>query len=94
MSGDAVAALRGKRVAWSSTLGFAVCDPDVEKLAQEAAYALVSDAGLELVELDVRIPKPSRAWGIISSLEVSSHHGEAARGGCPTSRPCRATGSR
>jgi aspartyl-tRNA(Asn)/glutamyl-tRNA(Gln) amidotransferase subunit A len=87
LSGDAVAALRGKRAAWSSTLGFAVCDPDVEKLAQEAAYALAADAGLELVDLDVRIPKPSRAWGILSGLEVSSHHGEAARGRLPDVTP-------
>jgi aspartyl-tRNA(Asn)/glutamyl-tRNA(Gln) amidotransferase subunit A len=87
LSGDAVAALRGKRVAWSSTLGFAICDPDVEKLAQEAAYALVADAGLELVEIDVQIPKPSRAWGILSALEVSSHHGEAARGRLPDITP-------
>jgi aspartyl-tRNA(Asn)/glutamyl-tRNA(Gln) amidotransferase subunit A len=92
LSGDAVASLRGKRVAWSSTLGFAVCDPDVEKLAQEAAYALVSDAGLELVELDVRIPKPSRAWGILSALEVSSHHGEAARGRLPDVTPVARNG--
>ena len=31
----------GMRAAWSSTLGFAVCDPEVEKLAHEAALALV-----------------------------------------------------
>jgi aspartyl-tRNA(Asn)/glutamyl-tRNA(Gln) amidotransferase subunit A len=87
ISGDAVAALRGKRAAWSSTLGFAVCDPDVEKLAQEAAYDLVADAGLELVDIDVDIPKPSRAWGILSALEVSSHYGEAARGRLPDVTP-------
>jgi aspartyl-tRNA(Asn)/glutamyl-tRNA(Gln) amidotransferase subunit A len=80
LSGDAIAALRGRRVAWSSTLGFAVCDPEVEKLAYDGAMALVANAGLRLVDLDVRIPKPSRAWGILSSLEVSSHHGEAAKG--------------
>jgi aspartyl-tRNA(Asn)/glutamyl-tRNA(Gln) amidotransferase subunit A len=80
LSGDAVAALRGKRVAWSSSLGFAVCDPAVEKLAYEGAMALIANAGLRIVDLDVQIPKPSRAWGIISSLEVSSHHGDAAAG--------------
>jgi aspartyl-tRNA(Asn)/glutamyl-tRNA(Gln) amidotransferase subunit A len=80
LSGDATAALRGKRVAWSSTLGFAVCEPEVEKLAHEAALALVANAGLRLVDIDVSITKPSRAWGILSSLDVSSHHGEAAAG--------------
>src|SRR5439155_19773710 len=39
LSGDAIAQLRGKRAAWSSTLGFAVCDPEVEKLSYEAALA-------------------------------------------------------
>jgi aspartyl-tRNA(Asn)/glutamyl-tRNA(Gln) amidotransferase subunit A len=87
LSGDAVAALRGKRVAWSSTLGYAVCDPDVEKLAHEAALALAADAGLRLVDLDVELPKPSRAWGILSALDVSSHHGEAARGRLPDITP-------
>jgi aspartyl-tRNA(Asn)/glutamyl-tRNA(Gln) amidotransferase subunit A len=80
LSGDATAALRGKRVAWSSTLGYAVCDPEVEKLAHEAASALVGHAGLHLVDVEARIPKPSRAWGILSALDVSSHHGEAAAG--------------
>src|SRR5262249_32829827 len=72
MSGDAVTALRGKRVAWSATLGFAVCDPEVEKVAHDAALALITDAGLELVDIDVAIPKPSR--------DVSAHPGEAAEG--------------
>ena len=62
-------ALRGKRAAWSSTLGFAVCDPEVEKVAYEAALALVADAGIELVDVDVALPKPSGAWGILSSLD-------------------------
>ena len=59
--------LRGKRVAWSSTLGFGVCDPEVEKLAHEAALALVADAGLELVDLDVQFPKPGPGVGHASS---------------------------
>ena len=80
LSGAAVEALRGRKAAWTSTLGFAVCDPEVEKLAHEAALALAADAGLELVDVDAKLPRPGRAWGIISGLEVSSHHGEAARG--------------
>lgn len=80
LSGEPVAALRGKRAGWSATLGFAVCDPEVEKLAHEAALALAADAGITLVDLDIRIPKPGRAWGLLSSIDVSSHHGDAARG--------------
>src|SRR5689334_23308689 len=61
VSGAAVEQLRGLRVAWSSTLGFAVCDPEVEKLAHEAALALVDDAGLELVDADFHFPRPGMA---------------------------------
>lgn len=76
VSGDAQSRLRGKRAAWSSTLGFAVCDPEVEKLTREAAELLCADAGLELVDVDVRFPRPGRAWAILSQLELLSHRGE------------------
>lgn len=79
-SGAAVEALRGKKAAWSATLGYAVCDPEVEKIAYEAALALVAEAGLELVDVDVSLPKPSRSWGILSSIDMATQHGEAARG--------------
>jgi aspartyl-tRNA(Asn)/glutamyl-tRNA(Gln) amidotransferase subunit A len=80
LSGDAVASLRGRRAAWSPTLGFAVCDPEVEKAAYEAALALAADAGLDLVDVDVRLPRPGRAWGILSALDMASHWGDVARG--------------
>jgi aspartyl-tRNA(Asn)/glutamyl-tRNA(Gln) amidotransferase subunit A len=76
LSGAAVERLRAKRAAWSSTLGFAVCDPEVEKLAHEAALALCADAGIELVEVDVKFPKPGAAWAIISNLSGATHYGE------------------
>ncbi|MCU1427877.1 MAG: hypothetical protein JWL83_1877 [Actinomycetia bacterium] len=79
LSGAAVERLRGKRAAWSSTLGFAVCDPEVEKLAHEAALALCDDAGLELVDVDVRLPNGGRAWGILSSLSMAALHLDDAR---------------
>ncbi len=80
VSGDAVAELRGKRAAWSSTLGFAVCDPEVEELAYEAAMALCADAGIELVDVDVELPRPGGAWGLISSIDTAANHLDAARG--------------
>jgi len=79
VSGDAVAQLRAKRAAWSSTLGFAVCDPEVEKIAYEAALALCADAGIELVDVDVRLPRPGGAWGLISSIDTAANHLESAR---------------
>jgi aspartyl-tRNA(Asn)/glutamyl-tRNA(Gln) amidotransferase subunit A len=79
VSGDASAQLRGKRAAWSATLGFAVCDPEVEKLTYEAALALCADAGIELVDVDVRFPRPGGAWGLISSIDTAADHLDAAR---------------
>jgi len=79
VSGDAVAQLRGKRAAWSATLGFAVCDPEVEKLSYEAALALCADAGIELVDIDVHFPRPGGAWGLISTIDTAVDHLDAAR---------------
>lgn len=63
-------ALRGLRAAWSSTLGYAVCDPEVEKVAHEAAMHLVEMAGLELVERPVDLPPPGLTWSILGSQDV------------------------
>lgn len=78
-SGSAVERLRGRRVAWSSTLGFAVCDPEVERIAHGAALALVADAGLEMVDVDVELPRPGRAWSIISMLDTATNSLAPAR---------------
>jgi aspartyl-tRNA(Asn)/glutamyl-tRNA(Gln) amidotransferase subunit A len=80
VSGRAVEQLRGKRATWSSTLGFAACDPEVEKLSHDAALALCDDAGLKLVDIDVRVPKPGRAWGLLSSLSMAADYLDDARG--------------
>lgn len=61
---DAVESLdtRGLRAAWSPDLGFATVEPEVEKLAREAAYALAEAAGLELSEPDISLTDPVRVW--------------------------------
>jgi len=79
-SGSAVERVRGLRVAWSSTLGFAVCDPEVERLAHVAARALVADGGWELVDVDIDFPRPGRAWSMISMLDTATSSLEPARG--------------
>jgi len=79
-SGASLDQLRGKRAAWSATLGFAVCDPEVEAIAHDAAMALVSDAGLELVDVEPHLPRFGRAWGIVSGLDVAMSYLEQARG--------------
>jgi aspartyl-tRNA(Asn)/glutamyl-tRNA(Gln) amidotransferase subunit A len=80
VSGDAAAQLRGLKATWSSTLGFAVCDPVTEKLAYEAALALCDDAGIELVDVDVKLPRPGRAWSIISNIAGAAHYPEVFEG--------------
>jgi aspartyl-tRNA(Asn)/glutamyl-tRNA(Gln) amidotransferase subunit A len=78
LSGDAAAAVRGKRALWTSTLGFAVCDPDVEKLAHDAALALCDDAGIELVEFEPKLPRPGGSWALISDISTATKLGERA----------------
>jgi aspartyl-tRNA(Asn)/glutamyl-tRNA(Gln) amidotransferase subunit A len=73
-SGEATERLRGKRAAWTSTLGYAGTDPEVEKLAHDAAMSLVAEAGLELVDVAVEMPKPGVAWGLLSSLNTAAFH--------------------
>jgi aspartyl-tRNA(Asn)/glutamyl-tRNA(Gln) amidotransferase subunit A len=79
-SGATAPRLRGLRAAWSSTLGFAVCDPEVEKRAHEAAFALAEDAGIEMVDVDFHFPQPSKAWSILTNIDVSAKHLAAYRG--------------
>jgi Asp-tRNA(Asn)/Glu-tRNA(Gln) amidotransferase A subunit family amidase len=73
-SGEATERLRGKRAAWTSNLGYAGTDPEVEKVAHDAAMALVGEAGLDLVDVPVEMPKPGVAWGLLSSLNTAAFH--------------------
>jgi Asp-tRNA(Asn)/Glu-tRNA(Gln) amidotransferase A subunit family amidase len=79
VSGDAIEALRGLRVAWSSTLGYASTEPTVAALAHEAAHALVEAAGLELVDVDVEFPKPGTSWTVLGTINEMAHHFEDLR---------------
>jgi aspartyl-tRNA(Asn)/glutamyl-tRNA(Gln) amidotransferase subunit A len=72
------AMLRGKRAAWSSTLGYGLCDPGVEEVTHDAARQLVAEAGLELVDVDVQFPKPGRAWGLMSAPGLAAWHYDEA----------------
>jgi len=66
------ALLRGRRVAWSSTLGFARTDPEVEAATRDAAEALIGVAGLDLVDVPVELPRPGRAWGLLSAPNIAA----------------------
>jgi aspartyl-tRNA(Asn)/glutamyl-tRNA(Gln) amidotransferase subunit A len=56
--------LRGKKVAISPTLGAAVVRDEVQQRVVAAAEALARDAGLEIVDLDVRLPKVDVEWAL------------------------------
>ncbi|MEX2268815.1 MAG: amidase [Acidimicrobiia bacterium] len=79
VSGEAVDALRGLRVAWSSTLGYASAEPAVSSLAREAADALVDAAGLELVDIPVELPKPGTSWTVLGTVNEMAHAYEDLR---------------
>lgn len=66
--------LRGRRVAWSATVGYAKTDPAVETVTREAAEALIAAVGLELVDRPVQLPKPGRAWGVLSAPNMAAWH--------------------
>lgn len=52
----------GLRVAWSSDLGFAPCEPEVAGLAETAARALISAAGLDERSVKIDLTDPVRVW--------------------------------
>src|SRR5918994_3669016 len=74
ITGEAIERLRGRRAAWSATLGYAVTDAEVEKQAHDAALALIELAGLELLDIPVEMPKPGLSWEILSSLGTAAWH--------------------
>lgn len=77
---DPAELLRNKRAVWSSTLGYAVCDPEVEAIAHEAALSLCDEAGLELADVEIRLPRVGATWGIVSAVEMVAFRREAAAG--------------
>jgi aspartyl-tRNA(Asn)/glutamyl-tRNA(Gln) amidotransferase subunit A len=56
--------LRGKRVAIAPTLGAAVVRDEVAARVVAAGEALARDVGLEVVDLDVRIPTVDVTWAL------------------------------
>jgi aspartyl-tRNA(Asn)/glutamyl-tRNA(Gln) amidotransferase subunit A len=56
--------LAGKRVALSPTLGSAIVRPEVEASVRAAAEALVRDAGLVVVDVDVKAPSLGLEWAL------------------------------
>lgn len=60
----------GLRVAWSTDLGFAVVDPEVAALAEQAAAALVEAARLTVVDRPVSLPSPLEQWIALGAVDL------------------------
>jgi aspartyl-tRNA(Asn)/glutamyl-tRNA(Gln) amidotransferase subunit A len=76
VSGAAVERLRGLRVAFVTSVGFAESEPGPAERAEELAHLLVEAAGFELVDVEVALPKPGNSWGILSTVDDMSFHAD------------------
>jgi aspartyl-tRNA(Asn)/glutamyl-tRNA(Gln) amidotransferase subunit A len=74
--GSNLDALRGKRVAIAPDLGAAVVHPEVAELVVTAGEALVADAGLELVDVPVKLPDLGYEWALSGLSEVLMELGD------------------
>lgn len=50
------------KVGWSSDLGFAHVDPEVEEISRAAAHDAARAAGVELIDVDVHLTDPVSTW--------------------------------
>jgi aspartyl-tRNA(Asn)/glutamyl-tRNA(Gln) amidotransferase subunit A len=60
----------GLRIGWSSDLGFAAVDSDVERLTRDAAVALAAAVGVELIDLEVQLIDPVATWLSAGALSL------------------------
>jgi len=63
--------LSGKRATIAVDLGAAVVDDEVATLVREQAELLARDAGLQLVDLEVRVPELGYEWALAGLAEVA-----------------------
>lgn len=62
--------VQGLRAAWTDTMGYALCDPEVAEVSRAAAEQLADEAGLELVEVPVDFSQAMRVWLSITVVEI------------------------
>jgi aspartyl-tRNA(Asn)/glutamyl-tRNA(Gln) amidotransferase subunit A len=63
--------LAGKKVAIAPTLGVAILRAEVEAAVLDTAAALAADAGLEVVDLDVRLPGLGFEWAMANMASLA-----------------------
>lgn len=62
--------LDGLRAAWSPTLGFGVCEPEVAEVARAAAARLFEAAGIVEVDRPVDLPDPGASWAAAAAVDI------------------------
>lgn len=62
--------LKGKRAVIAPSLGSAVVRPEVEESVRRAAEAVARDAGLELVDIPVKLPGLGFEWAIANITQL------------------------
>ena len=74
--GSHLAALAGFRVAIVPDLGSAVVAPETEEIVVAAAEELVQAAGMQRVDLDLRLPNIMGAWSLTGSVGLRRELGD------------------
>ncbi len=62
--------VRGRRVVVSPDLGAAVIAADVRQKVEEAAAALIADAGLERADVPVKLPRGGLEWALAGTASL------------------------
>ena len=58
------------RVGWVDSFGFSKAEAELVEIVRDAAFGLIEAAGMEVVEVDVTFPDPTRAWSAIGAPGV------------------------
>jgi aspartyl-tRNA(Asn)/glutamyl-tRNA(Gln) amidotransferase subunit A len=70
------AELRGKRVAIAPTLGSAIVHPELDAAVRQHGELLAKDAGLDLIDIDVKVPELSYEWALAGLSEIVMELGD------------------
>jgi len=62
--------LRGTRAAWTTDLGFGVCDDEVARVVRVAAERLIAGAALVTTDARVALADPEEAWRILMAPDL------------------------
>ena len=62
--------VQGLRAVWSTDIGYAVVDPEVASIAQNAADALIDAAKLAVVDRPVRLTNPMDIWIALGAVDL------------------------